>query len=105
MNDEPTHNVDHQGSDIRGRNLRRPIQPYTCRYCGWVTTVPSEAEARLCVRCVRFDGDVHPAMTGARIAAHNARIMGMIKTINRGKAQLIALSGSGGTSTVGNANS
>ncbi|RWP68185.1 hypothetical protein [Mesorhizobium sp.] len=56
-----------------------PIEPYTCRYCGWVTTVPSEAKARLCMRCVRFEGDVHPAITGARIAAHNARIMGMIK--------------------------
>ena len=55
------------------------ITPYTCRYCGWVTTVPSETQARLCMRCVRFEGDVHPAMTGARIAAHNARIMGMIK--------------------------
>lgn len=38
------------------------IIPYPCRYCGWVTTVPSEAEARLCMRCVRFEGDVHPAM-------------------------------------------
>ena len=55
------------------------IVPYSCGYCGWVTEVPSEAGARLCVRCVRFEGDVHPAMTGARISAHSARIMGMIK--------------------------
>jgi hypothetical protein len=31
------------------------------------------------MRCVRFEGDVHPAMTNARIAVHNARIMGMVK--------------------------
>ncbi|MDX8483167.1 hypothetical protein RFN28_32650 [Mesorhizobium sp. VK24D] len=58
---------------------QEPIEPYTCRYCGWMTTVPNEAEARLCMRCVRFEGDVHPAVTGARIAVHNALILGMAR--------------------------
>ncbi|WP_287097834.1 hypothetical protein [Mesorhizobium sp.] len=61
------------------REVERPIEPYTCPDCGWVTTVSNEVAARLCMRCVRFEGDMHPAMTGARIAAHNARIMGMTK--------------------------
>ncbi|RUW84118.1 hypothetical protein [Mesorhizobium sp. M1E.F.Ca.ET.063.01.1.1] len=58
---------------------QEPIEPYRCRYCGWMTTVSNEAAARLCMRCVRFEGDVHPAVTGARIAAHNALILGMVK--------------------------
>jgi hypothetical protein len=59
------------------RRLESPFEPYTCPYCGGITTYPREAKARLCLRCVRFEGDVHPAMTNARIAVHNARIMGM----------------------------
>lgn len=53
------------------------VEPYACSYCGGVTTSPNEAKARLCMRCVRFEGDVHPAVTRARIATHNARITGM----------------------------
>jgi hypothetical protein len=53
---------------------QRGVEPYTCRYCGSVTASQNEARARLCLRCVRFEGDVHPAVTKARIAAHNARI-------------------------------
>lgn len=60
-------------------DTKRPVEPHTCQYCGGVTRSPREAEARLCMRCVRFEGDVHPAMTNARIAVHNARIMGMVK--------------------------
>lgn len=62
-------------STFSGHNRRRAVEPYVCRYCGWMTTVPNEAAARLCMRCVRFEDDVHPAVTGARIAAHNARIV------------------------------
>ena len=58
---------------------KRRVEPYACPYCGSVTTSQNEARARLCMRCVRFEGDVHPAITGARIAAHNARIMGISK--------------------------
>jgi hypothetical protein len=61
------------------RNRDRGAEPYSCPYCGGVTTSPREAKARVCMRCVRFEGDVHPAVTGARIAAHNARIVGMPK--------------------------
>ena len=65
--------------EASGRGQDRRVEPYACTYCGGVTTSPREAKARLCMRCVRFEGDVHPAVTGARIAAHNARIMGMPK--------------------------
>ena len=57
----------------------KPVEPYACQYCGGVTTSPREANARLCMQCIRFECDVHPAVTGARIAAHNARIMGPLK--------------------------
>ena len=66
--------------EASGRGRIGGVEPYTCPYCGGVTTSPNEARARLCMRCVRFEGDVHPAVTGARIAAHNARIMGMRKS-------------------------
>lgn len=58
---------------------QRRVESYSCPYCGGVTTSPREARARLCMRCIRFEGDVHTAVTGARIGVHKARIMGMSK--------------------------
>ena len=58
---------------------KRRDEPYTRRYCGEITTSQPQARDQLCMHCVKFEGDVHPAVTGARIAAHNRRIMGMFE--------------------------